>query len=97
MARTRHLHKRMSQRGINALLVDLVCEYGLEDGDKLVLDRKNTTRILEEIARVSKRLERIRSKGGIVVVEANDAQITTYALDSYSAAKKKTGGGYEIH
>jgi len=87
----------MNQRGINAVLVDLVCEYGMEDGDRLILDRKNTTRLLEEIGRVTKRLERIRSKGGIVVVEANDAQITTYALDSYSASKKKAGVDHEIH
>jgi hypothetical protein len=96
MARTKHLHKRMNQRGISAVLVDLVCEYGMEDGDKLILDRKNTTYILEEIGRVTKRLERIRSKGGIAVVEASGAQITTYALDSYSATKKKSGGDHAI-
>ena len=97
MARTRHIHKRMNQRGINAVLVDLVCEYGMEDGDKLVLDRKNTTRLLEEVGRFAKKLERIRSKGGVVVVEANNEQITTYALDSYSVSKKHSGGDHEIH
>ena len=45
-------HKRMSQRGINALLVDLVYEYGLEDSDKLVLDEKYR-HLLEEMAKVS--------------------------------------------
>jgi len=37
----------------------------------------------------------VQSKGGLVVVEQNDCQITVYALDSYS--RKKAGGDRVLH
>jgi len=89
MSRTRHLHKRMSQRGIQTAMVDLVSQYGIEDGDKLVLDRKNTESLLQALDHMKKNLMRIHSAGGVAVVEVGDAQITTYALDSYSRSKAK--------
>jgi len=87
MAHTRHIHKRMSQRGISASLVDLVSQFGMPDGDKLILDRKNTEALLKHMDAMKRNLLEIHKKGGVVVVEQNDAQITTYALDSYTRGK----------
>lgn len=90
MARTRHIHKRMSQRSISSRLVDLVSNYGMESGDKLILDRKNIDALLKAVDYFRKDLLTLQSKGGVVVVENNGVQITTYTLDSYR--RSSTGG-----
>ena len=95
MARTRHIHKRMNQRGINERLVDLVSDYGVEDGDKWILDKKNTEALLNAIDAMRKDLLTVHQKGGVVVVEQDGTQITTYAVDSYS--RKKAGANHVIH
>lgn len=87
MAHTRHIHKRMNQRGITASLVDLVCQFGMPDGDKLILNRKNTEALLKQMDSMKRDLLEVHKKGGLVVVEQNDAQITAYSLDSYSRKK----------
>lgn len=46
MARTRHMHQRMGQRGVTSRLVDLTSHYGMESGDRIVLDRKNVEELL---------------------------------------------------
>ncbi|WP_049756845.1 hypothetical protein [Marinobacter nauticus] len=46
MAKTRHIHKRMSQRGINSRLVDLVAQFGMDHGDKCILTRKNAEALI---------------------------------------------------
>jgi len=94
MARTRHIHKRMSQRGINARLVDLVSSYGVEHGDKLILDKKNTEALLKAIDTFRKDLLVVHAKGGLVVVEQDGIQITTYAVNSYS--REKAGAQHAI-
>jgi len=95
MARTRHIHKRMSQRGITSRMVDLVSQYGIDAGDRIILDRKNTEALLKAVDHLRKDLLEVHSKGGLVVVEAGDAQITTFAVDSYSP--KKAGDKNVIH
>ncbi|WP_237673559.1 hypothetical protein [Vreelandella profundi] len=95
MARTRHIHQRMSQRSINSHLVDLASRFGTDSGDKVVLDRKNTTALLKAMDAMRKDLLAVHAKGGIVVVEQNGVQITTYALNSY--ARSKVGGPHATH
>ena len=97
MAHTRHIHKRMSQRGINNCLVDLVTQFGLPDGDRLILSRKNTEALLREMDEIRRNLLTIHKKGGLVVVEQSDTQITTYALDSYSRKKANQGDSHDYH
>lgn len=87
MAHTRHIHKRMSQRGITASLVDLVSQFGMPDGDKVILSKKNTEALLKELDAMKRDLLSIHKKGGVVVVEQGESQITTYALDSYTRGK----------
>ncbi|MCT6701377.1 hypothetical protein [Rheinheimera sp. 4Y26] len=95
MAHTRHIQKRMSQRGITTGLVNLVSQFGVEHGDKLILNKKNTEALLKALENMKKDLLDIHKKGGIVVVECGDTLITTYALDSFS--RKKVGGKHELH
>jgi len=87
MAKTRHMHKRMNQRGITERVVKMVREYGLEVGDKKVLDRANLDKLLQHLDKVRKDLTRVRDKGGVVVVEVNEAEITAYRVDSYDPKK----------
>jgi hypothetical protein len=87
----------MSQRGINTSLVDLVSQFGMPDGDKLILTKKNTEALLKEMDAMKRNLLEIHKKGGLVVVEQSDTQITAYALDSYSRKKVNTGGRHGYH
>lgn len=83
MARTRHIHQRMAQRGINGHVVELVSQYGESVGDKVILDRKNIDALLRAVDHFKKDLLRVRDKGGVVVVEEDGHQLTTYNLNSY--------------
>lgn len=89
MAKTRHIHKRMSQRGINSRLVDLVSQYGMNHGDKIILSRKNAEALIGAVGNLKSQLIEVQSKGGLVVVERGDYQITVYPIDSYSRKKAK--------
>ncbi|MDO4937810.1 MAG: hypothetical protein Q4E62_07830 [Sutterellaceae bacterium] len=82
MYKTKHIQKRMSQRGIKQKMLELTQNFGARRGDKTVLDRKgmdNLLRYLEELRRdVNKAYER----GGFVVVSSDDGTlITAYGMD----------------
>lgn len=74
MHKTKHFQQRMTQRGISQAMVDLVLSYGESDGDRVVLSRKATARLME----AARSLAKILDKGGLVVVASGDAQLTTY-------------------
>jgi ribosomal protein S8 len=78
MQSTVHLGTRMNQRGISLAMVNLVLEYGEIQQDKAVLGRKAAEQLLARMQREMKELKKIVDKGGVVVVSANDAIITTY-------------------
>lgn len=90
MARTRHMHQRMGQRGVTSRLVDLTSQYGTDNGDRIVLDCKNVKELLAGMDALRKDLLKIDKKGGLVVIESDEAQITVYRLDSYNQKKKAT-------
>lgn len=83
MAKTRHIHKRMSQRGITNRMLEVVSDFGTVQGDKRILDRKNIDALMKSMDGLRKDLMKIRDKGGLVVVESDDVQITAYNVDSY--------------
>ena len=83
MITTNHILARMSQRGISKKLIDLVYEYGKGKGDQLILNKKTTQKVIQEIDSLRKELLRIMDKGGVTVVLDNDALITAYNTDSY--------------
>jgi len=97
VAKTRHIHKRMSQRGISSRLVDLVSQFGMDHGDKVILSRKNTEALIGAVDTLKSQLIEVQTKGGLVVVEQDDHQITVYPLDSYSRKKAKEGDRRVLH
>lgn len=82
MHKTRHVEARMGERGISVDMIELAIQYG-EDGhgDKTIFGRKEAERLLRQREREIRALKRIVAKGGIVLVAANDALITTYPLE----------------
>jgi len=84
---TKHLTRRMSQRGITSEMVSLVLQYGRIEDDKFILDKKSTDELLDELDRIRRRLLKIRDKGGVVVVTEDESLITTYNKDSYNRGK----------
>jgi hypothetical protein len=83
MAKTRHIGKRMSQRGTRQILVDLTLQFGDGVDDRCVLGRKGLEQLLRELRELERTTKRALDKGGIVVVQADGALITTYDVDSY--------------
>lgn len=83
MVTTKHCQARMAQRGLPRRLLDLVLELGKDSGDKLVLSKKATQKIIDEIDAMRKELLRIMDKGGVTVVIDNEAIITAYNTNSY--------------
>lgn len=76
---TRHMDSRMNQRGIPAALVDLVLLHGRWDGDACKLDRKELCKLKEDVETLRSTVVKALDKGGLAVVEAGGALITTYA------------------
>lgn len=90
MLTTEHMSRRMRERGINPVMIDLVMQFGFSEGDKLILDRKNIDCILVEVRKVAKSLERMRARGGICVVGVGESLITAYDLNSYKRPGRKS-------
>ena len=87
MKTTKHLLARMSQRGLPKHLIDLVFQYGKEQGDRLILNRKDTQALLSSIDRMKQDLLKIMDKGGVTLVVDNDTLITAYNTNSYRRRK----------
>ena len=87
---TKHMQARMSQRGITGDLVDLVRQYGRDDQDRMVLGRRDLQGLLSEVRGLERVVLKALDKGGLVVVEADGALITTYNADSFE--RRRTSG-----
>lgn len=83
MSKTQHIQARMSHRGITEDMVDLALEYGIESGDKVILNRKGLGRLIDTCRATQKTAEKMMKKGGIIVVESGGDLVTTYNLNSY--------------
>jgi hypothetical protein len=83
MITTKHCQSRMVQRGLPKRLLELVLEFGKENGDKLILNKKATQKVIEEIDMIRKELLKVLDKGGVTVVLDNNMLITAYNTDSY--------------
>ena len=79
---TNHIEKRMNQRGITKQMLDLVFTHGTPVQDKYVLGRKELKSRLEELRNEERVLMKMMDKGGVVAVEADNAQITAYNFSS---------------
>jgi len=59
MRYTRHIKEKMSQRGINRELLEIVLIYGVIKQDKVILNRKRCKKILKKIDGYRKRAKNI--------------------------------------
>jgi hypothetical protein len=84
MAKTKHFGDRLQQRGIRVKTVELARQYGIPDGDKLILGRKQILIGLNELDKERKELIRAMDKGGVIVVERGETLITAYDFDSFN-------------
>jgi len=83
MAKTRHIGKRMGQRGIKSQMLDIVQTFGVWQGDKCILNKKSCDDAIEQLDKLRRDFITIRGKGGVVLVHDNGVDITTYSLNSY--------------
>jgi hypothetical protein len=74
MHKTKHIEKRMAQRGISKSMLELVLNYGKDAGDKIILDRRTAQKLLEDF----RTLMKIVDKGGVTIVTQGDALVTAY-------------------
>ena len=89
MSKTRHIGKRMSQRGIRQSLVDLTLQFGEDVQDKCVLGRRGLEQLLHELRGLERTTMQALDKGGIVVVQSDGALITAYDVDSYRRSRSR--------
>lgn len=78
MNTTKHLMDRMNQRGINGNMLKLALDHGKVIKDKIVLDKKQTQKLIKDIDKFRKDLLKILDKNGLVVVVSDDTIVTTY-------------------
>jgi RNA binding exosome subunit len=71
----------MNQRGISRRLVDFTLRHGRVEGDKYVLDRSASRRLIDELTEELRLAKQVLDKGGVTVVEGDDTVITTYNRD----------------
>ena len=87
MAKTRHINQRMNQRSISQQMLEIVKMFGIDEGDKTVLNKKGIDAALVELNDLAKTMQKMKSRGGLVLVESGDTELTTYALDSFNRSK----------
>jgi hypothetical protein len=75
-----HAAQRLCQRGISRRLVEFALRHGRVEGDKHIVDRNETRRIIESLTEELRLAKRVMDKGGITVVEGGDTLITAYNL-----------------
>ena len=81
MSKTKHIHKRMSQRGITNNLLNLALAFGVPQGsDKYILNRKGCQNLIDSLRHIEKIAIKASDKGGLVVIKSGDSLITTYNL-----------------
>ena len=95
MSRTRHMGKRMNQRGIDHNLIANTLQFGKtapgkEGASRCYLNRKGIDLAVGRHRRFVSQLLRARDKGGaVVVVTPEGYKITTYQLNSYRRPRRK--------
>jgi RNA binding exosome subunit len=87
---THHAAQRMSQRAISRRLVEFALRHGRIEGNKHVLDRNESRKLIAALTEELRLAKRALDKGGVTVVEGDDTVITTYNLQS-TPAKRNHG------
>jgi hypothetical protein len=87
---SRHAGQRMNQRGISRRLVDFALRHGRVEGNKHILDRNESRRVIDALMEELRLAKRALDKGGIAVVEGGNTLVTTYNLAT--RARRPNGG-----
>lgn len=77
---THHADQRMNQRGISRRLIEFALRHGRVDGDRHILDRKESLRLIESLTEELRLAKQVLDKGGVAVVDQEDTIITAYKL-----------------
>jgi Domain of unknown function (DUF4258) len=88
---SQHADQRMNQRGISRRLVDFTLRHGRVEGDKHILDRKESRRLIDALEEELRLAKRIHDKGGVTVVEGSDTLITTYNVVCFRSYRQRGG------
>jgi hypothetical protein len=75
---TQHAKRRMTERGISRRLVDFTLRHGRIEGDRHVLDRNESRRLIEELEEELRLARRAYERGGVTVVGSGDTLITAF-------------------
>ena len=81
MRYTLHSRQRMAQRGIPQRLVEFALRHGRIEGDRHILDRRESRRVVDSLQQELRLALHVLDKGGITVVEGDGAVITTFNRD----------------
>ena len=79
---TQHADRRMNQRGISRRLIDFTLRHGRIEGNKRVLDRQLSRRLIDELNEELRLAKQVLDKGGVTIVEGADALITAYNVST---------------
>ncbi len=80
MKYTQHFVKQAHNRGITDTMVTLVELFGYEVGDRIVLDKKVTRELIDEVNALRHELIKMYEKGGVALVEKNGQIITGFPI-----------------
>lgn len=75
---TQHSRHRMARRGIPQRLVNFALRHGRVEGDRHVLDRRETRLLVESLQEDLRLAMHVLDKGGVTVVEEDGNVITTW-------------------
>ena len=73
-----HADQLMNQRGISRRLMDFTLRHGRVEGNKRVLDRKESRRIIEVLTEELRLARQAMDKGGVTIVESGETIVTAY-------------------
>ena len=79
-----HAGVRMNQRGISRRLIDFALRHGRVVGNRHILDRNESRRIIAALEEELRLAKRALDKGGITVVEDGDTLVTAYNVLPFS-------------
>lgn len=87
MHKTRHIQQRMSQRGITEAIINMVFDFGISDGDKITLDKKNCQLLSKLFEQMKRTTDNMAEKGCYTLVASGESLVTVYRLNSFNFAK----------
>lgn len=92
MKKSRHVSMRMNQRGISNAVINMLSTFGICDGDRISLNKKNCQYLSSILMGMKRELDRMAQKGGYTMVAVDDVLITVYRNNSFNEHKAIQSG-----